>query len=236
MDPDVVGTGTIEAVRGALARSWVVAGAIIVSTFASIAAALRINKSRKTDAAKDREQRDRIADEDRKQRERAEARQAKDAAEDRKQRDRIADAQLAAATRQADIAAQAIADAAADRKQQAAIEERRAKEEDRRAKEAGGMLKALDELLHRTAPPSPPGVAEDKPDITASPNPDPGQDGADSMGAASAKGGNGQAAQVGIERDTRGDCGAHTDRRVPPPDQPAGNLEGGPKADDRHAG
>ena len=230
MDPDVVGTGTIEAVRGALARSWVVAGAIIVSTFASIAAALRINKSRKTDAAKDREQRDRIADEDRKQRERAEARQAKDAAEDRADRKAIADAQLAVATRQADIAAQAVADAAADRKQQAAIEERRAKEEERRAKEADGTLKALNELLHRTAPPSSPGATEDKPDTTASPNPNPARD------AASAKGGNGQAAPVDLAHGDRGDCGSHPDRRVPPPDQPAGNLEDGPKADDRRAG
>ena len=178
MDPDVVDTGILEAIRGALARSGMVAGAIILSAGASILVALRINKSRKTDAAEDRKQRDRIADEDRKQRERAEARQAKDAAEDRKQRDRIADAQLAAANRQADIAAQI---------------------EDRRAKEAGGMLKALDELLHRTAPPSPPGATEDKPYTTASPNPDPGQDGADSKGAGRAAAG---LARTGADKPT----------------------------------
>ena len=91
-----------------------------------IATAFVVNASRKTDAAKDRDQRGQIA-------------------EDR----------LAVANRQADIAAQAVAEAAADRKQQAAIEERR-------AKEADGTLKALAELLHRTAPPSPPGKEADK--------------------------------------------------------------------------
>ena len=178
MEPEAVDTGTLEAIQGVLAKPGMVAGAIVASAFASIVVALGINKSRKTDAAEDRQQReriadedrkqrDRIADEDRKQRERAEARQAKDAAEDRQQRERIADAQLAAANRQADTAAQI---------------------EERRAKEADGTLKALTELLHRTAPPSPPGATEDKPDATASPNPDPGQDGADSMGADRAAG------------------------------------------------
>lgn len=79
----------------------------------------------------------------------------KDAAEDRDQRGQIAEDQLAVANRQADIAAQAVAEAAADRKQQAAIEERR-------AKEADGTLKALTELLRRTAPPSPPGKEADE--------------------------------------------------------------------------
>ena len=127
--------------------------------FGGIVTAIWANLSRKTDAAKDREQRGRIA----------------------------AD-QLAIANRQADIAAQAVADAAADRKQQAAIEERRAKIEERRAKEADGTLNALTELIRRTAPPSPPGATEDKPDTTASPNPNPGQDGADSKGAGRAAG------------------------------------------------
>lgn len=86
----------------------------------------------------------------------------KDAAEDRDQRGQIAEDQLAVANRQADIAAQAVAEAAADRKQQAAIEERRAKIEERRAKEADGTLKALTELLRRTAPPSPPGKEADE--------------------------------------------------------------------------
>ena len=79
----------------------------------------------------------------------------KDAAEDRDQRGQIAEDQLAVANRQADTAAQAVAEAAADRKQQAAIEERR-------AKEADGTLKALTELLRRTAPPSPPGKEADE--------------------------------------------------------------------------
>ena len=176
-----------------------------------IATTFAVNASRKRDAKADREQRDQIA------------------AEDRTDRKAIAADQLAVATRQADIAAQAVADAAADRKQQAAIEERRAKESD-------GTLKALTEIIRRTAPASPPAVAEDKPDTTASPNPAPGQDGAESKGAASAKGGNGQAAPVDLAHGDRGDCGSHTDRRVPPPDQPAGNLEDGPKDDDRRAG
>lgn len=107
----------------------------------------------------------------------------KDAAEDRKQRGQIAKDQLAVASRQVDIAAQqvdiaaqAVTEAAADRKQQAAIEARR-------TKEADGTLKALTELLHRSKPPSPPGVADPKPGNPDSPNPNLGQGGTDSMGA-----------------------------------------------------
>ena len=139
-----------------------------------IATAFAVNKSRKTDAAKDREQRDRIADEDRKQR-------AADAAADRE--DRKADRE------------QRAADTAADREDRKADREQRAAEAaDARQGTQAIMAslerqgKALEEIIRRTSPPSPPGVTEDKPDTTASPNPDPGQDGADSMGAGRAAG------------------------------------------------
>ena len=108
----------------------------------------------------------------------------RDAKADREQRGQIAEDQLAVANRQADIAAQAVAEAAADRKQQAAIEERR-------AKEADGTLKALTELLHRTAPPSPPGKEADENTGTAEPAP------------------------LDAEHDAGADCGGHPDRRAP---------------------
>ena len=142
---------------------WILAGTGAGGIVTAIATAFGVNKSRKTDAAKDREQRDRIADEDRKQR-------AADAAAEREDRK-------------------------ADREDRKADRERRAAEAaDARQGTQAIMVslerqgKALEEIIRRTSPPSPPGVAEDKPDTTASPNPDPGQDGADSMGAGRAAG------------------------------------------------
>ena len=135
---------------------WILAGTGAGGIVTAIATAFGVNKSRKTDAAKDREQRDRIADEDRKQR---------------------------------------AADAAADREDRKADREQRAAEAaDARQGTQAIMVslerqgKALEEIIRRTSPPSPPGVTEDKPDTTASPNPDPGQDSADSMGAGRAAG------------------------------------------------
>ena len=89
-----------------------------------------VNCSRKTDAAKDREQRDRIAAEDREQR-------AKDAAEDRAERK-------------------------ADREQRAAeaADARQGTQALMASLERQGA--ALTELLHRTAPPSPPGKEADE--------------------------------------------------------------------------
>ena len=142
---------------------WILAGTGAGGIVTAIATAFGVNKSRKTDAAKDREQRDRIADEDRKQR-------AADAAAEREDRK-------------------------ADREDRKADRERRAAEAaDARQGTQAIMVslerqgKALEEIIRRTSPPSPPGVAEDKPDTTAGPNPDPGQDGADSMGAGRAAG------------------------------------------------
>ena len=160
---------------------WILAGTGAGGIVTAIATAFGVNKSRKTDAAKDREQRDRIADEDRKQRAADAAADREDREADREQRDRIADE---------------------DRKQRAADREDRKADREQRAAEAADARqgtqaimvslerqgKALEEIIRRTSPPSPPGVAEDKPDTTASPNPDPGQDGADSMGAGRAAG------------------------------------------------
>ena len=143
---------------------WILAGTGAGGIVTAIATAFGVNKSRKTDAAKDREQRDRIADEDRKQR-------AADAAAERE--DRKADRE----------------DRKADREQRAAeaADARQGTQAIMVSLERQG--KALEEIIRRTSPPSPPGVAEDKPDTTASPNPpDPGQDGADSMGADRAAG------------------------------------------------
>lgn len=116
-------------------------GAIVASGVAAVWTALGVNKSRKRDADKDRDQ-----------------------------RKQIADAQLDVASRQADIAAQAVTEATADRKQQAAVEARR-------AKEADGTLKALTELLRRTDSPSPPGAGASESAGPADPEPDPGAGG-----------------------------------------------------------
>ena len=123
---------------------WILA----VTGLGGIVTAIGVNKSRKTDAARDREQRDRIADEDRKQR-------AADAAADRE--DRKADReQRAAEAADARQGTQAI---------MASLER---------------QGKALEEIIRRTSPPSPPGATGDKPDTAAGPNPDPGRHGADS--------------------------------------------------------
>ena len=168
MGTDIVGAGA--GFLGFFAESGMVSLAIFVSAsigLAGVGIAAWSAKGRKKDAAEDRKQRGRIAKDQlavaSRQADIA-ARQADiaaqavtEAAADRKD-------QLAVASRQADIAAQAVTEAAADRKQQAAIEARR-------TKEADGTLKALTELLHRSKPPSPPGVADPKPDNPDGPNP-----------------------------------------------------------------
>ena len=169
MGTDIVGAGA--GFLGFFAESGMVSLAIFVSAsigLAGVGIAAWSAKGRKKDAAEDRKQRGRIA----KDQLAVASRQADVAA---RQAD-IAKDQLAVASRQADIAAQAVTEAAADRKQQAAIEARR-------TKEADGTLKALTELLHRSKPPSPPGVADPKPDNPDGPNPNPGQGGTDGMGA-----------------------------------------------------
>lgn len=91
----------------------------------------------------------------------------------------------------------------------------------------GEALKAqgvvLEALVRRMVAPS--GV--DPGQGTGAAEPAPETSGGPAKDAASAKGGNGQAAP--IEHDTRGDCGTHTDRRLP-------GLEDGPPAPSRRAG
>ena len=157
MGTDIVGAGA--GFLGFFAESGMVSLAIFVSAsigLAGVGIAAWSAKGRKKDAAEDRKQRGRIA----KDQLAVASRQVDITA---RQAD-IAKDQLAVASRQADIAAQAVTEAAADRKQQAAIEARR-------TKEADGTLKALTELLHRSKPPSPPGVADPKPDNPDGPNP-----------------------------------------------------------------
>ena len=194
MGTDIVGAGA--GFLGFFAESGMVSLAIFVSAsigLAGVGIAAWSAKGRKKDAAEDRKQRGRIAKDQLAVASRqadVAARQA-DIAKDQlavasRQADIAAQAvteaaadrkdQLAVASRQADIAAQAVTEAAADRKQQAAVEARR-------TKEADGTLKALTELLHRSKPPSPPGVADPKPDNPDGPNPNPGQGGTDGMGA-----------------------------------------------------